>query len=50
MTSGECLTEEEKEKIREEFPSKSKRQLAKEMKRNRVTVRRFIQSEGLEDN
>lgn len=49
MTSGDYLSEEEKEKIRKELPSKSKRQLAKEMLRSRQTIYNFAKEEGLED-
>lgn len=49
MTSGEYLTEEEKEKIRQELPTKSKRQLSKEMHRSRQTIYNFAKEEGIED-
>jgi IS30 family transposase len=49
MTSGDYLSEEEKEKIRKELPSKSKRQLAKEMNRSRQTIYNFAKEESLED-
>lgn len=49
MTSGEYLTEEEKEKIRAELPVKSKRQLAHEMNRSRQTIYNFAKEEDLED-
>jgi IS30 family transposase len=50
MTSGEYLTEEEKEKIRKELPTKSKRQLASEMHRSRQTIYNFSKEEGLEED
>lgn len=49
MTSGDYLSEEEKEKIRKELPSKSKRQLAKEMGRSRQTIYNFAKDEGIKD-
>jgi hypothetical protein len=49
MGSGVPLTEEEKDKIRKEIPYKFIRQLAHEMDLNPLTVRRFLQSENLDD-
>jgi len=49
MTSGIPLSEEEKETIRRGIPTKSKRQLAKELQRNPLTIRHFVQQEKLED-
>ena len=49
MTSGAWLTEEEKEKIRDELPGKSKRQLAKELNRSRQTIYNFVKDEHLEE-
>ncbi len=48
MTSGEYLSEEEKQKIRKEIAYKSKRQLAKEMNRSRQTIYNFVKEEGIE--
>jgi DNA-binding transcriptional regulator YhcF (GntR family) len=48
MGSGTPLSEEEKDKIREEIQYKFIRQLAHEMGLNPLTVRRFLQSEKLE--
>lgn len=48
-SSGEWLSEEEKEKIRRELPTKSKRQLAKELHRTRQTIYNFAKEEGIED-
>ena len=48
MTSGIVLSEEEKEKIRDEINVKSKRQLANEMHRHRKTISDFVKIEGLE--
>lgn len=49
MTSGIPLSEGEKETIRREIQTKSKRQLAKEMNRNPLTIRHFVQAEKLEE-
>jgi IS30 family transposase len=48
MTSGIPLSEEEKEKIRAEINTKSKRQLAQELNRHRKTIKDFVDTEGLE--
>lgn len=48
MGSGIPLSEEEKDKIREEIKYKFIRQLANEMGLNPLTVRRFVQLEKLE--
>jgi hypothetical protein len=49
MGSGIPLTDEEKDKIRKEIKHKFIRQLAIEMGLNPLTVRRFLQSENLDD-
>jgi DNA-binding transcriptional regulator YhcF (GntR family) len=49
MGSGIPLSEQEKDKIREEIKHKFIRQLAHEMGLNPLTVRRFLQSEDLEE-
>ena len=50
MTSGIVLSEEEKEKIRDEIKVKSKRQLANELNRHRKTISDFVKAEHLEDD
>lgn len=49
MTSGQYLSQDEKQKIRDELSTKSKRQLAKEMGRSRQTIYNFAKEEGIED-
>lgn len=49
MVSGIPLSKEQKEKIRKEIKDKFVRQLAKEMGLHPLTVRRFLQSEKLEE-
>lgn len=50
MTSGIPLSENEKEKIRLEISTKSKRQLAQELNRHRKTIKDFVDAEGLEED
>jgi IS30 family transposase len=50
MTSGIPLSEEEKEIIRAEISTKSKRQLANELNRHRKTIGDFVNAEGLEED
>jgi len=49
MVSGTPLSDQEKDKIRNEIKYKTKRQLAKEMNLHPLTVRRFVQLEKLEE-